>query len=119
MLLDKNEKEIKEPNCETNEEGHLGSIEIDGKQVKIVNTATVVEILAHRLENGREVTQVVAHEFMMVEHKAYMVRLLTDAINTVMKANNKKASLVKAVSAVVAQKLGIKIWGNREQRRAK
>lgn len=91
----------------TTEEGHLATIEVNGKDVKVVNSVVMLEIVVHKLEDGSEVQQVVAHDFMMVDHKPYMVKLLTDAINTVMKARNKKSSLIKAVSTVVAQRLGL------------
>jgi hypothetical protein len=92
---------------ETTEEGHLGSVEVDGKMVKVVNSCTMIQIVVHKLEDGREVQQLIAQDFMMVDHKAYMVKLCTYAIDTIMKTTNKKASLIKAVSAVVAHKLGL------------
>lgn len=114
-MLDEKGNEIKKVNATTNEEGHLGSMEIDGKQVKVVNSCTMIEIVVHKLETGQEVSQVLAHDFMMVDHKPYMIRLLTDAINTVTKASNKKAGLIKAVGSVVMQKL---MGMNREQLRS-
>ncbi len=117
-IVDETGREIsaeqKKANAETTAEGHLATIEINGKQVKVVNTVTMMEIVVHKLEDGTEVNQFIAHDFMMVDHKSYMIKLLTDAINTVAKATNKKASLIKCVSTVVAQKLGLM---NREELR--
>jgi hypothetical protein len=70
----------------------------------VVNSAEVIGIWVHKLENGQEVSQVIAHEFMMVDHKAYMIRLLTDAIMTVMRAKN-RASYIKLVSEAMFNKL--------------
>lgn len=85
-------------------EGHLGKIKVGDKEFKIVNSCTMVEILVHKLENGQEVSQVIAHEFMMVDHKKYMVKLLTDAINTVMRAE-KRQSYIKLASEAMFNKL--------------
>lgn len=120
-LLDGNGREIdgaagRKGNCETDDGGHLATVEVNGKRVKVVNTCTMLEIVVHKLEDGRELTQVVGHDFMMVDHKPYMVGLLTEAINTVMKATNKRSSLIKAVSTVVAAKLGL---ANREALRSR
>ena len=83
------------------EEGHLGKVTIDGKEVKIVDTTTVIEIRVHKLENGKELSQVVAHEFMMTDHKSYMIMLLTEAINTVMKAIRRTPALKVASQAIM------------------
>ncbi len=77
----------------------------DGKEHKVINSVTVMEIMVHKLENGQELSQVVAHEFMMVDHKTYMVKLLTEAINTVMHAT-KREPMVKLVGKAFASKLG-------------
>ena len=85
-----------EEKAQTDKQGHLAKIKIGDKEYKVVNSAEVIGIWVHKLENGKEVSQVIAHEFMMTGHKTYMVRLLTDAIMTVMKAT-KRESLVKLV----------------------
>jgi len=90
--------------AQTDEEGHLAKIKVGDKEYKVVNTAKVIEIIVHRLENGKEVSQVIAHEFMMVEHKKYMVKLLTEAINTVMRAE-KRSNMVRIVSEAMFNKL--------------
>lgn len=69
---------------------------IDGKECEIVNSVTVMEIIAHKLDNGREIQQVIAQEFMMVDHKPYMIKCLTDAINTIMRAQRRENKIVKA-----------------------
>ncbi|RKY32673.1 MAG: hypothetical protein DRP74_02220 [Candidatus Omnitrophota bacterium] len=97
-------EEIKKPDTETNKEGHLAKLTIGDKEYKVVNTVTVMEIIVHKLEDGREVSQVIAHEFMMVNHKTYMVRLLTDAIMTVMRARARKP-LIKLMSEATFNKL--------------
>ena len=86
-----------EEKIKTNEEGHLATFTVDGKEYKVVNSCKMIDIWVHKLENGKEVSQVVAHEFMMVDHKTYMIRLLTDAIMTVMRAK-KRTSMVKLVA---------------------
>lgn len=68
------------------EEKKINKIVIDGKEQNVINSVTVIEIIAHKLEDGSEIRQVIAQEFMMIKHKAYMVKVLTDAINTVMRA---------------------------------
>ena len=78
----------------------------DGKEYNVVNTATVIEIVVHKLDNGQEVSQVVAHEFMMVDHKRYMVKLLCDAIDVVMKAK-KREPMIKLISKAMMNKLGL------------
>lgn len=106
-ILDSSGKPIEKPNdCET-EKGEIRSITVDGQKINVVNTVTLMEIIVHKLEDGREVSQVMAQEFMMVDHKQYMIKQLTDAINVVMRAGSKKSGIIKAVSTVVAQKLGL------------
>lgn len=120
VILDKSGKAMddgKGPGEAKTLDGKLKEIEIEGKMIKIVNTVTVMEIIVHKLETGQELSQVVAHEFMMVDHKQYMVKLLTEAMNTVMRAGNKKASIIKTVSTLVAHKLGLLTPMNREARR--
>jgi hypothetical protein len=46
----------------------------------IVNSITVMEIRVHLLANGKERTEVIAHEFMMTEHKGYMIDKLCEAL---------------------------------------
>jgi hypothetical protein len=88
----------------TNPEGHLAKIKVGDVEYKVVNSVTMIEIMVHKLENGQEVSQVVAHEFMMVDHKTYMIRLLTDAINTVARAK-KRTNYIKLASEVLFNKL--------------
>lgn len=97
------DKELNEK-VATNDAGHLAKIKVGDKEYKVVNTVTMYEILVHKLENGKEISQVVAHEFMMVEHKPYMVKLLTDAIMTVMRAT-KREPMIKLVSRALYNKL--------------
>ena len=85
----------------TNEDGHLTTIKVNGKEVKVVNSVCVMQIMVHKLENGQEASQVIAHEFMMVDHKRYLVRLLTEAINTVMRAEKRKPLIHLATEAIV------------------
>lgn len=51
----------------------------------IVNTVTIMEIRVHLLANGKERTEVIAHEFMMTEHKRYMIDKLCEALLRVSK----------------------------------
>ena len=97
-------KEQPQEKVATDQEGHLAKIKVGDKEFKIVNSCTMIEIIAHKLENGQEVSQVIAHEFMMVDHKKYMIRLLTDAINTVMRAE-KRQSYIKLASEAMFNKL--------------
>lgn len=97
-------KEDSKQGAPKQDEGHLGVIRIGDKDVKVLNTATMIEIRVHKLENGKEVSQVIAHEFMMTDHKQYMVRLLTDAIMTVMRAT-KRENMVKLASEAMFNKL--------------
>jgi len=66
-------------------EPHIAVLNIGGEDFKVMNTATVLSIQVHKLENGKEVSQLIAHEFMMTEHKAYLTGLLTWAITKVFK----------------------------------
>jgi hypothetical protein len=99
-------------NGKTEEGQAIASVKINGKDVKIINTATVLEIRAHKLEDGRELSEVVAHEFMMVDHKKYLVRLLTDAIMTVVRAT-KREPLIKLASQAMFNKLRRQAKANR------
>ena len=101
---DDNIKEQPEEKVATDEQGHLAKIKVGDTEYKVVNSAEVIGIWVHKLENGQEVSQVIAHEFMMVDHKAYMIRLLTDAIMTVMRAKN-RTSYIKLVSEAMFNKL--------------
>jgi len=106
ILNDKGEP-VKEPPQEkvkTNDKGHLAVIKIGDVEYKVVNTVSLMEIVVHKLENGQEVSQVIAHEFMMADHKAYMVKNLTDAINTVMRAK-KREGTIRLVSKAAMHKL--------------
>ena len=78
-------------------------VNIGGKDFPVVNSATVMEIVVHKLESGQELTQVVAHEFMMSDHKPYMIRLLTQAMNMVMSATKRKPLLYSVSQAVINQ----------------
>jgi len=99
------EKPAEQPaeTAQTDKEGQLASITVGDKQYKIVNTATAIEIVVHKLEDGTEISQIVAHEFMMADHKPYMVHLLTEAINTVMKAKRRKSMVKLASQAMINQ----------------
>lgn len=105
LIVDEDIKESEpEEKVQTNEEGHLGKIKVGDKEYRVVNTVKMVEIMVHKLENGQEISQVIAHEFMMAEHKEYMVKLLTDAIMTVMRAK-KRANMVKLLGQGVYHNL--------------
>ena len=88
---------LNEEKATTKDNGHLSKIMVGDKEYKVVDTVTVMELVVHKLESGQEISQVIAHEFMMVDHKSYMVRLLTDAINTVVKAKKRK-NMIKLCS---------------------
>jgi len=100
---DEHKKEAEEK-AATDEQGHLAKIKVGDKEYKVTNSAEVIGIWVHKLENGQEISQVIAHEFMMVEHKTYMVRLLTDAIMTVMRAQ-KRQNYIKLCSEALFNKL--------------
>ena len=93
----KEEQPSNEEKATTKDNGHLSKIMVGDKEYKVVDTVTVMELVVHKLESGQEISQVIAHEFMMVDHKSYMVRLLTDAINTVVKAKKRK-NMIKLCS---------------------
>lgn len=82
----------------------LGTLKVGDKEYKILDTVKVIEIIVHKLENGQEISQVIAQEFMMTEHKKYLVRLLTKSIDTVMEAK-KRDPIIKLASEVVLNKL--------------
>lgn len=98
------DQEEREERVQTDEEGHLAKIEVNGKEHKVVNSCTMMEILVHKLEDGREISQVIAHEFMMADHKEYMVKMLTDAITTVMRAK-KRSSLISTVGQGIINRI--------------
>lgn len=78
---------------------HLGVINIDGKDVKVIDCVTMIEVRVVKLENGKEFSQLIADEKMMINHKPYMTRLLTDAILAVAKAGlRKKQGPIKTIS---------------------
>ena len=107
---------VEEPQekVQTNEEGHLARIKVGDKEFKVINSCTMIEIVVHRLENGKELQQVIAHEFMMTDHKPYMIKLLTDAINTVAKAVKRKSTL-----SVVSEAMLNKIMNRRPRMKDK
>ena len=90
--------------AKVDDNGHLAVLKIGGVEHKVVNTCTVMEIIAHKLENGQEVRQVIAQEFLMTGHKGYLVKALTDAINTVMGAK-KASNLVKGCTEAMFNKM--------------
>lgn len=106
----KQEPETVEEKVQTDKEGHLAKITVGDKEYKVVNSCTMLEIIVHKLENGQEVSQLIAHEFMMVDHKAYMVKLLTDAIDKVMRAQKRK-SMIKLCSSAMFNKLRREVKG--------
>ena len=67
------------------QDSHIGVVSLDGKELKVMNSVTVLSIQVDKLEDGREVSRLIAHEFMMTKHKAYMTGLLTWAIMKVYK----------------------------------
>lgn len=94
----------KDPVTDENDKG-MKVVGSDGKVHKVVNSATVMELRVHKLENGSEHFQLVAHEFMMVDHKPYMIRLLTEAMNTVMRAK-KRQHMGKMIGKALSTKFG-------------
>lgn len=81
--------------------GYIKKIKIGDKEIAVKNSCTVIEIVAHQLENGQEVQQVIAQGFMMTDHKVYMVKALTDAINTVTRAEKNKPKIIPATMNVL------------------
>ena len=67
----------------------------------IVNSVTLMEIRVHLLANGKERTEVIAHEFMMTEHKPYMIDKLCEALVRISKGiiKNPKGQFIKNYSA--------------------
>jgi hypothetical protein len=86
--------------AQVNGEKKLTKIKLGDKEINVVNSVTVMEIVVHKLETGQEVQQVIAHEFMMADQKPYMVRLLTEAINTVMRAQKRQNYIELCTSAM-------------------
>ena len=70
---------------EKQQDSHIGVVNLDGKELKVMNSVTVLSIQVDKLEDGREVSRLISHEFMMTEHKAYLTGLLTWAITKVFK----------------------------------
>src|SRR3990167_9318901 len=103
QMVDEHKKaqEEKKEQVAVNDTGHLAKIKVGDVEYKVVNSVEVISIMVHKLENGKEISQVIAHEFMMADHKRYMVELLTQAINTVMKAEKRKSILHMATQAVM------------------
>lgn len=85
---------------EGQEQKLLATVKIEGEEHKILNSVTVIEIVVHKLDNDKELSQVIAHEFMMTDHKTYMLRLLTDAIMTVARARKRKPMIKLATEAM-------------------
>lgn len=90
--------------AQTDESGKLTKIKVGDKEYNVINSVQMIEIVVHKLDDGKEYAQVVAHEFMMTEHKPYMVKLLTDAINTVMRAE-KRQNYIKLASEAMFNRL--------------
>jgi len=64
---------------------------------EIVNSVTIMEIRVHLLANGKERTEVIAHEFMMTEHKPYMIDKLAEALVRISRGvvKNTKGEFIK------------------------
>lgn len=88
----------------TNEEGHLAKIKIGDQEFKVVNSVTIISIVVHKLEDDKEISQLIAHEFMMTDHKAYMIKHLTDAINKVARAEKRKP-LIQLAGEVITNRI--------------
>ena len=67
----------------------IGGIETKDDNIKpaippdpevVVNSVTIMEVRVNLLANGRERTEVIAHEFMMTEQKRYMIDKLCEAL---------------------------------------
>ncbi len=88
----------------------IGGIESKDTNIKpqtplgeeIVNTITIMEIRVHLLANGKERTEIIAHEFMMVEHKGYMIDKLSEALLRISKGiiKNTRGEFIKDYSKV-------------------
>ena len=104
MAGDNRKEQKPEKAAITNEQGNLTKIKVGDKEYSVVNSTEAIGIWVHKLENGQEVSQVIAHEFMMTDHKNYMVKLLTDAITTVMRAQ-KRQNYVKLCSEAMFNKM--------------
>ena len=63
---------------ETKDENKKPAIPTDPEAV--VNSMTIMEVRVNLLANGKERTEVIAHEFMMTEHKRYMIDKLCEAL---------------------------------------
>jgi len=99
-LVGENGKEIKTEEEEKPEE-RLGVLKTaDGKEHKVVDIVTVIELQVVKLENGKEVTQVKCRQDLMVKHKRYIVSMLTEAINVVMMAQGDGTLITKATKAM-------------------
>jgi len=96
---------VEEPKeqVQVDENQKLTKIKVGDKEVEVVNTVTMIEIVVHKLVTGQEIQQVIAHDFMMADHKVYMVKMLTDAINVVMRAKKAKP-LISMVSKAMMNK---------------
>ena len=103
-LVEDLKQDQSEGQVSTDQQGHLAKIKVGDQEFKVTNSAEMIGIWVHKLENGKEVSQVVAHEFMMTDHKAYMIRLLTDAINTVARAK-KREPMIKLASEAMFNRL--------------
>lgn len=111
--VDDKEVNIEPSKPEEKPEGHIGSMEVDGVEHKIINSVTLIEIRIHKLENNREATQVIAEEFMMTDYKKYMIIHLTEAINIVMNAKRRN-NVLKLSSGILKQKFR-NFWKNRRK----
>lgn len=69
---------------------------------EIVNTVTLMEIRLHLLANGKERTEVIAHEFMMTEQKRYMIDKLAEAMLRLSRGivKNTKGEFIRGYSYV-------------------
>jgi len=80
------------------------------KPTDVINTVTMMEVRVHQQRDGRERVELVAQEFMMIDHKTYMIHLLTDCINMVARAQKRKRE-VKLVTPAMLNSIKNRISG--------
>ena len=78
----------------------------DPNNPKTVNSVTIMEIRVHQLDNGKERTEIVAQEFMMVHHKRYMIDKLLEAMRITNHAVERKRLIKRATQAGFRKILG-------------
>lgn len=82
----------------------------DPNNPKVVNSVTLIEIRVHKLDNGKEKTEVIGQEFMMCDHKVYMIDKLIEAMRIVNHAIRRKP-LIHTASQISNVKLK-QLWNN-------